>query len=126
MSVAAVLADTAAQRPDHSAVISESEHFTYEWLWEQARRYAAVLRANGVRPGDRVALLLVDTLRFPVTYFGVLAAGAVVIPLNAMSTASEIEHVLTDADARFLVCGTALLAQAKDAVESHGAVLLTV
>ncbi|MFF4587541.1 long-chain fatty acid--CoA ligase [Streptomyces sp. NPDC001388] len=121
-----MLADTAARRPDHSAVIHESEHVTYGWLWEQARRYAAALRANGVRPGDRVAMLLVDTPQFPVVYFGVLAAGAVAVPLNVMSTASEIDHVLTDADARFLVCATSLLARAREAAEPLGTVLLTV
>lgn len=126
MSVAGVLADTAAQRPDHSAVIHESEHFTYGWLWEQARRYAAVLRANGVRPGDGVAMLLVDTPQFPVVYFGVLAAGAVAVPLNVMATASEIDHVLTDADARFLVCAASLLTRAREAAEPLGTVLLTV
>ena len=126
MSVAGVLADTAAQRPDHSAVIYESEHFTYGWLWEQARRYASVLRANGVGPGSRVALLLADTPQFPVVYFGVLAAGAVAIPLNVMSTASEIEHVLTDADARFLVCAASLFARAREAAEPLGTVLLGV
>ncbi|WP_223180554.1 long-chain-fatty-acid--CoA ligase [Streptomyces griseicoloratus] len=126
MSVAGVLADTAAQRPGHTAVIYESEHVTYGWLWEQARRYASVLRANGVRPGDRVAMLLIDTPQFPVVYFGVLAAGAVAIPLNAMATASEIDHVLTDADARFLVCAASLLARAREAAEPLGTVLLTV
>ncbi|WP_306610722.1 long-chain-fatty-acid--CoA ligase [Streptomyces lunaelactis] len=126
MSVAGVLADTAAQRPNHSAVIYESEHFTYGWLWEQARRYASVLRANGVRPGDRVAMLLVDTPQFPAVYFGVLAAGAVAIPLNVMSTASEIDHVLTDADAHFLVCSASLLARASKEAEPLGTVLLTV
>ncbi|WP_406512615.1 long-chain fatty acid--CoA ligase [Streptomyces sp. NBC_00161] len=126
MSVAGVLADTAAQRPDHSAVIYESEHFSYGWLWEQARRYASVLRAKGVRPGDRVAMLLVDTPQFPVVYFGVLAAGAVAIPLSVMSTASEIDHVLTDADARFLVCAASLLTRAREAAEPLGTVLLTV
>lgn len=125
-SVATVLASTAAQRPNGSAVIYESQHFTYGWLWEQARRYASVLRANGVRPGDRVAMLLVDTPRFPVVYFGVLAAGAVAIPLNVMSTPPEIGHVLTDADARFLVCSGSLLSQARDAAEPLGTALLTV
>ncbi|MEV5346972.1 long-chain-fatty-acid--CoA ligase [Streptomyces achromogenes] len=125
-SVAGVLADTAAQRPDHSALVYESEHFTYGWLWEQARRYASVLQANGVRPGDRVAMLLVDTPQFPVVYFGVLAVGAVAIPMNVMATASEIDHVLTDADARFLVCAASLLARAREAADPLGTVLLTV
>lgn len=126
MSVAGVLADTAAQRPAHSALIYEGEHITYGWLWEQARRYAAVLRANGVRPGDRVAVLLTDTPQFPVVYFGVLTVGAVAVPLNALSTAAEIEHVLTDADADFLVCAAALLDQAKEAAAPLGTTLLTV
>ncbi|WP_410641250.1 long-chain-fatty-acid--CoA ligase [Amycolatopsis sp. lyj-346] len=125
-SVAGVLADAAARRPGHPAVIHESGQFTYGWLWEQARHHASVLRANGVRPGDRVALLLVDTPQFPVAYFGVLAAGAVVIPLNVMATASEIEHVLTDADARFLVCAASLLAQASEAAARRGTVVFTV
>ncbi|MEU7616657.1 AMP-binding protein [Micromonospora rifamycinica] len=125
-SVAAVLADAAVRRPDHPAVIFETENFTYGWLWDQARRYASVLRAEGVRPGDRVALLLVDTPQFPVVYFGVLAAGAVVVPLSAMATTSEVGHVLTDAGARFLVCAAALLPQAKEAAERLGTVLLTV
>ncbi|MGV9296714.1 AMP-binding protein [Amycolatopsis sp. NPDC003676] len=125
-SVAAVLADAAARRPRHSAVIYESEHFTYEWLWEQARRCASALRANGVRPGDRVALLLADTPQFPVAYFGALAAGAVVIPLNALSAAAEIDHVLTDSAAQFLVCAAALVVQAAEAAERLGTVLFTV
>ncbi|MEU4264018.1 long-chain fatty acid--CoA ligase [Streptomyces sp. NPDC025273] len=126
MSVAGVLAGAAARRPDHPAVIQGSERVTYGWLWDQARRYAAVLRADGVRPGDAVAMLLADTPRFPVVYFGVLAAGAVVVPLNVMSTPSEIDHVLTDADARFLVCDAPLLAGAREAAEQLGTVLLTV
>ncbi|MFE7094051.1 long-chain-fatty-acid--CoA ligase [Streptomyces erythrochromogenes] len=126
MSVAGVLADTAARRPDHPALIHEAEHFTYGWLWERARRYASVLRSGGVRPGDRVAMLLVDTPQFPAVYFGVLAAGAVAVPLNAMATASEIEHVLADSDARFLVCAASLLARAREAAEPLGTALLTV
>ncbi|MFF8830392.1 long-chain fatty acid--CoA ligase [Streptomyces sp. NPDC015131] len=124
-SVADVLAETAAQRPGHTALIHGTEHHTYAWVWEQARRCAAVLRAGGVRPGDRVAVLLADTPRFPVVYFGVLAAGAVVVPLNPMSTAPEIRHVLTDADARFLVSAAALLPEASKAAEPLPTVLFS-
>lgn len=126
MSVVGVLAGTAERRPEHPAVVHESEHFTYGWLWDQARRYASVLRDNGVRPGDRVAMLLVDTPQFPVVYFGVLAAGAVAIPLNVMATAAEIDHVLADADARYLVCAASLLDRVSEAAARRGTVLLSV
>ncbi|WP_245238157.1 long-chain-fatty-acid--CoA ligase [Streptomyces roseochromogenus] len=125
-SVAAVLADTAVRRPAHPALIHESEHFGYAWLWERARRYARVLRENGVRPGDGVAMLVVDDPQFPLVYFGVLAAGAVVIPLNVRSTAAEITHVLTDADMRFLVCADSLIGPAREAAQPLGTLLLTV
>lgn len=125
-SVTDVLADTAARRPGHPALIHESEHVSYASLWDRARRYASVLRANGVRQGDRVATLLVDDPQFPAVYFGVLAAGAVVVPLNARSTTSEITHVLTDADIRFLVCVDSLLAPAQEAAEGLATLLLTV
>ncbi|MET8999474.1 long-chain fatty acid--CoA ligase [Amycolatopsis sp. NPDC004169] len=125
-SVAGVLAETAAQRPGHPAVVHESGTVSYEWLWDRARRYAAVLRANGVRPGDRVVLLLVDTPQFPAVYFGVLAAGAVAIPLNVLSTAAEVGHVLTDADAPVLVCSASLLARASEAAGPRGTALFTV
>ncbi|MCR3752123.1 AMP-binding protein [Lentzea californiensis] len=125
-SVAAVLADAAARRPDHPAVIHDSEHFTYGWLWDQARRYASLLRADGVRPGDQVAVLLADTPRFPIAYFGVLAAGAVAVPLSVLSTAAEIRHVLTDAGLRFLATDNSSLPQAEEAAERLGTVLLAV
>ncbi|WP_372346844.1 long-chain fatty acid--CoA ligase [Streptomyces sp. KL116D] len=125
-SVAAVLSDTAAQYPDDTALVHESGHVTYGWLWERAQRYASVLRANGVRPGDRVAMLLADTPQFPAVYFGVLAAGAVVIPLNVMATVPEIEHVLADAEAQFLVCDASLFTRAREAAGPLGTVLLTV
>ncbi|MFF2331439.1 MULTISPECIES: long-chain fatty acid--CoA ligase [unclassified Streptomyces] len=125
-SVAAVLADTAARRPGHSAVIHESEHVTYAWLWERARRYAAALRDSGVRPGDKVALLLPNTPEFPAVYFGVLTAGAVAVPLNTTLKAPEIGYVLGDAEVGFLVCAGSSLAAAREAAEPVGTTLLTV
>ncbi|MFF0416257.1 long-chain fatty acid--CoA ligase [Kitasatospora sp. NPDC004745] len=126
LSLAAVLAESALRRPDHPALVLGTERTTYRELWDGARRYAAVLRDQGIGPGDRVALLLPNSRHFPLAYFGVLALGAVAVPVNALLRAEEIAHVLRDAGAAALVCAEALLAEGARAAEAAGTPVLTV
>src|SRR4029453_2544326 len=75
---------------------------TYEELDEGAARVAGLLAARGVEPGDRVGLMLPNVAEFPVLYYGVLRAGAVVVPMNPLLKAREIEYYLGDAGARLI------------------------
>ncbi|GGZ39241.1 AMP-dependent synthetase [Streptomyces inusitatus] len=102
--LAAVLADTAARRPDEPAVIWGSASLTYRLLWELARACAAELRRHGIRPGDRVAMLLPNAPLFPIVYYGALALGATVVPMDTQLRSDEIEFILADSGARALVC----------------------
>ncbi|MGW1836503.1 long-chain-fatty-acid--CoA ligase [Streptomyces sp. NPDC002067] len=124
--LAAVLADTAARRPDRPALVWDGTAVTYARLWERARHYAGVLRRHGVAPGDRVVLLLPNSPRFPAVYFGVLALGAVVVPMNAQSRAAEVEFVLKDCDARALIGEGTALEQGAPAASAAGITLFTV
>jgi long-chain acyl-CoA synthetase len=126
MSVAVVLADAAARRPKHPAIIHQAGQVTYEQLWEQAGRYASALYDNGVRPGDRVAMRLEDGPQFAAVYFGILSAGGVVIPLNTTLKEAEIVHVLSDADARFLVSADSLTPQVCASAGTQNVVSMTV
>ncbi|MFB7907295.1 long-chain fatty acid--CoA ligase [Kitasatospora sp. NPDC056076] len=125
-SLAAVLADTAARRPDRPALVQDDTVVTYGQLWDRARQYAAVLRHHGVGPGDRVVLLLPNSPRFPAAYYGVLALGAVVVPMNAQSRTAEVEFVLKDCDARALVCEGTVVGQGGPAASAAGIALFTV
>ncbi|QIS14232.1 long-chain-fatty-acid--CoA ligase [Nocardia arthritidis] len=125
ISVAAILADSAARRPDHPAVIFEGARVTYGELWDQARRYAAALRDRGIQPGDRVALLLPNSPRFPMIYFGALAAGAVLVPVHGLSSGDDIEYVLRDAAVRLLICDAAMLDAGSTGARLAGVELLT-
>ena len=104
LSAAAVAAESAARRPDHPAIVFGDRVLTCHDLWLRARRFAATLREYGVRPGDRIALLLPSTPDFPVAYFGVLALGGVAVPINPLLRAGEIEYILRDCGAHILVC----------------------
>ncbi|MCX5388046.1 AMP-binding protein [Streptomyces sp. NBC_00083] len=124
--LAAVLADTAARRPDRAALVWDDSVITYGRLWERARHYAGVLRRHGVGPGDRVALLVPNSPCFPAVYYGVLALGAVVVPMNAHSRAAEVEFVLGDSGARALICEGSALEQGAAAAAAAGVELFTV
>ncbi|WP_030382857.1 MULTISPECIES: long-chain-fatty-acid--CoA ligase [unclassified Streptomyces] len=126
LSLAAVLAEPAARRPHHPALVFEGREVSYAQLWHRARQYAAVLGARGVRPGDRVALLLANTPHFAMAYFGALAAGAVVVPVHALLKAEEITYVLRDSGARVLVCAGGFLGEGTKAAEMAGVEVLTV
>jgi long-chain acyl-CoA synthetase len=126
LSVAAILAESALRRPGHPAVVFGEEEVTYRDLWEQALQYAAVLAEHGVGPGDSVALLLMNTPEFPRAYFGVLALGAVSVPVNGLLKAEEIEYVLRDSGAKALICAGPLLAEGGKAASAAGVALFTV
>ena len=63
-------------------VVSGDRRFTYSQFGERCERLAAGLKIEGVRPGDRVAYLSFNTHELLEGYFGVLLAGAIVMPLN--------------------------------------------
>ncbi|WP_326770674.1 long-chain fatty acid--CoA ligase (plasmid) [Streptomyces sp. NBC_01591] len=125
-SMASILADSAARRPAHPAVVYGSEQFSYVQLWDRARRYAATLREQGVGPGDKVSLLLASSPEYAALYFAVLALGAVVVPINPLLRPAEIDHVLRDSGSRALVFAGALSAETARSAKEAGAYLLTV
>jgi len=71
----------------------------------RANRFANLLLANGVRRGDKVAILLMNCLEWLPIYFGVLKMGALVVPLNYRYTADEIKYCLDLSDSSLLVFG---------------------
>ncbi|WP_374545227.1 AMP-binding protein, partial [Rhodoblastus sp.] len=74
----------------------------YEELGRHADAIAAWLQGEGLQKGDRVAIMMPNLMAYPVVLLGVLIAGGVVVNVNPLYTAREIEHQLGDAGARFL------------------------
>jgi long-chain acyl-CoA synthetase len=126
MSVAAILAETAHSRPDRTAFLMGDQVVRYGELWEQTRAYAGALRARGIGPGDRVAMIVPNVPDFARVYYGVLALGAVVVPVHLLFKAEEIGFVLRDSGAKLLVAAAPMLAEAGPAAAAEGIPLLTV
>src|SRR4029453_16252437 len=101
-SLAANLEATARRYPDRPAVRLDDEVLTYADLWEQSGRVGGWLRHHGIRPGERVGLMLPNVTAFPVLYYGILRAGGVVVPMNPLLKSREVKHYLGDSGARLV------------------------
>ena len=84
-------------------VVSGAKRFTYAEFGERCERLATALRANGIKPGDRVAYLSFNTHQLLEGYYGVVLAGAVVMPLNVRLTPAELIGILNHSGARILI-----------------------
>jgi feruloyl-CoA synthase len=78
----------------------------------EARRAAGLLQSWGVRRGDKVAIMSHNTLAFPVAYYGVILAGAAVVPVNHRLAAPEVSYILGHSEARVFLFDGALQAVA--------------
>jgi len=89
---------------------------TYGELQTQSRRLANLLRRLGVRREERVAMIMLDTVDFPIVFLGAIRAGIVPVPLNTLLTSEQYAYVLADCRARVLFISEALLPVVKDMV----------
>jgi long-chain acyl-CoA synthetase len=126
LNLATILSESAVRHRDRPAIVMGDLRLTYAQLWAHARQYARVLADHGVGPGDRVALLLPNTPHFPLTYYGALTLGAVVVPVHALLKADEIAYVLKDSGAKVLVCAAPLLGAGAAGAQQAGVTVLSV
>jgi 4-hydroxybenzoate-CoA ligase len=89
---------------------------TYGELQTQTRRLANLLRRLGVRREERVAMIMLDTIDFPIVFLGAIRAGVIPIPLNTLLTADQYAYVLADCRAKVLFVSEALLPVLKDVI----------
>lgn len=87
------------------AVTSLAENLTYSELADRTARVAQILKRSGVGPGIQVALSMPNSPEFVVWYFGVLEAGAIVVPLASTQTPPESAAIMETAGISFLVTG---------------------
>ncbi|MEV4346483.1 long-chain fatty acid--CoA ligase [Actinoplanes sp. NPDC049596] len=119
LNLAVILRESAQSRPRAPAVMHDGGTITYAELDARSDAVAATLAARGIGPGTAVALQLPNIPAFPITYYGILKAGAVVVPMNVLLRAPEIAHQLRDSGARAFIAWAGVAAEAaKGAAEA--------
>jgi benzoate-CoA ligase len=108
------------QRRSHPAFIDERGTLTYGALAEGVGRTAGALRALGLEPESRIALVMLDTNEFPLAFLGAIKAGIVPIPLNTLFPASDYAFILSDSRAKAVIVSVELLPKVLEAAGSAG------
>lgn len=98
-----LLESSAAAFPNRIACTYYEQRLTYAELWESARRAAALFSKLGVRPGDRVGVLLPNVPEFLTVAYGAWLAGAVIVPLSPLAVAEELSDLMDSTDCRVVV-----------------------
>src|SRR3954469_20158740 len=88
---------------DRPAFTCMGKSITFEELDAMARHFGAWLQGQGLAKGARVAIMMPNCLQYPIVMFGTLRAGCVVVNVNPLYTARELEHQLKDAGAEVIV-----------------------
>ncbi len=119
-NLAVMLTETAAATPDRIVASYDGGRLGYAELDTLSGRLAAGLTQAGLRPGDRVGLHLPNIPQFLISYFGILRAGGIVVPLNVLLRAPEVAFHLENSGSSFLITWEAVLEHAVKGAQSAG------
>lgn len=103
-SLVAMFTKYTAQYSDRTAFINMGAKISYAELAEQATVFAAYLQQDlGLKKGDKFAIMIPNTLQYPIALFGGLLAGLTIVNVNPLYTARELEHQLKDSGAKAML-----------------------
>ena len=109
-TVYANLAASAAQHPQRAAIDYYGGRVSYERLKREVDALAGFLQQRlGVKRGDRVLLYAQNSPQFVISYYAIVRADAVVVPVNPMNKTEELRHYVEDSDARVAIVGLDVL-----------------
>ena len=103
-NLSSLLEGSTASYPDRTALVFGDTRLSYAEVDSFANMVANLLVARGIQPGDKVALTCPNLPYFTVVYFGILKAGATVVPLNVLLKGREVAYHLDDSDAKAYFC----------------------
>jgi long-chain acyl-CoA synthetase len=109
MNLARAFIDSAFRHSDKTAVFWGNEEISYDLLLRRAAGVAAqLIEKEKLQPGERVALWLKNCPEFIPSYFGILLAGGVVVPINNFLKPDEVSFIVRDAGVRILITDESL------------------
>ena len=121
MNLAQALIDSAESDPGQVAIKLDDAELTYAALVGASAHVVGLLRERGVAVGDRVGIMLPNLPYFPVCYYGVLRAGAIVVPMNVLLKRREVAFYLQDSGAKLVLAWEGFAEDAQAGAELAGA-----
>ncbi len=112
LNLALLLTESTKNNPAQPAIIFDDYKMNYGELNGATNKFANALQSAGVKPGQRVAMMLPNIPQFMMVYYGILKAGCVVVPLNVLLKGREVAYHLQDSEAVALVVWEGFLSEA--------------
>jgi len=109
VTLSKLLSVQAGKHPKKLCIKFENRRISYAEIDRLVSRGAGGFIASGLKPSDRVAILMENCPEYIVTYFSILRAGGVAVPLNTFLTADEIRYILKDAGCKFIIYSNSFL-----------------
>jgi len=104
LNISTLIEDSARRYPYKDAFVFMDTHMTYAQINGAANQIANGLIEQGIQKGDKIALSCLNLPYFPIIYYGILKAGAVVVPLSVLLKKDEVEYHLNDSQAKAYFC----------------------
>jgi len=98
-----LLDDAVQKHGERTALISDKQYITYGQLNRAVNAVAGLIRKSGIGKGDKVTVMLPNIPEFVYSYFGIVKNGAVVVPINPLTTPSELIYLLNNSDSKILI-----------------------
>jgi 4-hydroxybenzoate-CoA ligase len=109
--------NVAEGRGEKTACIDPARNITYSELRDAAARIGPMLARLGIEPENRIALVLLDTVDFPILFWGAIRAGIIPVLLNTRLTADQYRYLFEDSRAKAVFVSTALLPTVTEAAK---------
>src|SRR3984957_15119137 len=119
-NLGSLLEQAAAEDRRQPALRLDDFVLTYAELRAAAGRMSALLASRGVQPGDRVGVMLPNVPAFPIAFYGALAAGAIVVPMNPLLKSREVSYYLGDSGAKVVIAWHAAAGEAAKGAAGAG------
>ena len=103
MTIVKLVDTNAEHHPDKLALCDMETEFTFQEVRDKSEQAAACFQALGIKKGDPVAIMGQNSFDFVFSFFGVLKAGGIVVPVNHKLTAPEVDYILEDSRARLFL-----------------------
>ncbi|RVT65001.1 long-chain fatty acid--CoA ligase [Niallia taxi] len=98
-----LLRNAAKEYPKHKAIHFMGKELTFKQTFEKASNLAAYLQEIGITKGDRVAVMLPNIPQTVISFYAIMLAGAIVVPVNPLYKEREIEFILNDSGAKAII-----------------------
>jgi benzoate-CoA ligase len=105
------VARPAREHPERTAILGEPSRFSYAQVEEAVNRAANVLRESGCEAGERVLIILPDSIEFIGAFFGAAKIGAIAVPVNSMARAADYSYYVKDTGARIAIVHASAMAE---------------